>query len=272
MNAILKHGQNYDLRDEINAYWSQRAATFDLSPWHDVTCEEEKAAWHALIIKYLGRGEGRRALDLASGTGIISLLMDDVGFQVTGLDWSQNMLNLAREKAKKQGRSIHFIAGDAENTMEPDASFDVIINRHLVWTLVNPRAAFTEWYRVLKPGGKLLIIDGFFVESFWHERLARTIISSLEKMRLMRRRKDSDSGEDDKDREKFNDILSRVYFSHGSSASEVADLLEDAGFLPAKIEGDLHRIYRIKAKKIGWLDSFTYSVKRRFALVAQKPV
>ena len=40
-----------------------------------------------------------------------------------------------------------------------------IVNRHLVWTLVDPKAAFAEWLRVLKPGGTLLIIDGDFVNS-----------------------------------------------------------------------------------------------------------
>jgi len=263
------HGQNYDLREEIKAYWSQRAASFDLSPWHDVVNEEEREAWHALIIRHLGQGEGRRALDLASGTGIISLLMDDVGFQVTGLDWSQNMLDLARSKAKKQGRTINFMLGDAQNTMEPDASFDVIINRHLVWTLVDPKAAFAEWFRVLKPGGKVLIVDGFFTGSFWHERLARKLISILKKMHLAHLPEDNKSPED---REKFDEILSQVYFSHGATAQEVSHLLGEAGFLPAVIDADLHAIYRIKARKISRLGTLAYSTKRRFALVAQKPV
>jgi len=269
MDKILQHGKNYDLRDEIKAYWSKRAAGFDLSPWHDVVNEEERRAWHRLILKHLGQGEGRRALDLASGTGIISLLMDDVGFQVTGLDWSQNMLDLAQAKAKKQGRNINFMLGDAQNTMEADASFDVIINRHLVWTLVDPKAAFAEWFRVLKPGGRVLIIDGFFTGSFWHERLARKLIAICEKIHLLKPPEDEESPED---RKKFDDILSRVYFSQGATATEVATLLEEAGFLPATIDADLRAIYRLKAKKIGRLDSYAYSVKRRFALVAQKPL
>ncbi len=43
-------------------------------------------------MKHLGRERGRRALDLASGTGVISHLMDDLGFEVTGLDWAEPML------------------------------------------------------------------------------------------------------------------------------------------------------------------------------------
>lgn len=154
---------NYDLRDEIKAYWSERAATFDLSPGHEIFSEEERAAWHRLILRHLGEGAGRSALDLASGTGVVSHLLDDLGFRVAGMDWSEPMLERARQKAKSRGRDISFRMGDAENTMEPDDHYDVVVNRHLVWTLVDPAAAFREWLRLLKPGGRVLIVDGDFV-------------------------------------------------------------------------------------------------------------
>lgn len=141
MIDTIHYGKNDSLRDEIKTYWSGRAATFDLSPGHEIFSEEEREAWHALVLKHLGQGEGRKALDLASGTGVISHLMDDLGFQVTGMDWSETMLELARAKAKTRGRNIRFFVGDAENTMEPDESADVIITRHLVWTLVDPKAS-----------------------------------------------------------------------------------------------------------------------------------
>ena len=146
-------GSNFSLRDEIKAYWSARAATFDEQPGHEIFSEEERAAWQHLLTRHLGAGEGRKALDLASGTGVVSHLLDGIGFDVTGMDWAEPMLSLARAKAKRNARPIRFVMGDAENTMEPDESYDVITNRHLVWTLVDPKAAFAEWHRVLKPGG-----------------------------------------------------------------------------------------------------------------------
>ena len=45
MNDFVEHGRNYHLRDEIKAYWSERAATFDLSPGHEIFSQEERAAW-----------------------------------------------------------------------------------------------------------------------------------------------------------------------------------------------------------------------------------
>src|SRR5690606_29504660 len=130
-------GANYSIRDEIRDFWSARAATFDQSVGHEIFSEAERRGWHRLIRKHLGEGGGRKALDLACGTAVISHLMNDLGFSVTGLDWSEAMLEQARAKAGKRGADIRFVMRDAENTMEPRESVDVITNRHLVWTLVD---------------------------------------------------------------------------------------------------------------------------------------
>ena len=67
--AMTAHA-NYSLRDEIRDYWSDRAETFDQQVGHEIFSERERAAWHALIGKHLGRGEGRMLVDLACGTGV----------------------------------------------------------------------------------------------------------------------------------------------------------------------------------------------------------
>ena len=53
-----------------------------------------------------------------------------------------------------------FAIGDAEDTKEPAEQYDIVINRHLVWTLPHPEKAIKEWKRVLKPGGRLVIMEG----------------------------------------------------------------------------------------------------------------
>ena len=99
---MASYGANYSIRDEIRDFWSERAATFDQSVGHEIFSEAERKGWHSLIRKHLGEGQGRAALDLASGTGVISHLMHDMGFAVTGADWSEAMLEQARAKAKKR--------------------------------------------------------------------------------------------------------------------------------------------------------------------------
>lgn len=71
------------------------------------------------------------------------------------------MLAVARHKAEAAGLdNVTFAVGDAEDTGEAGGSYDVVINRHLVWTLPHPEQAIAEWKRVLKPGGKLIVLEG----------------------------------------------------------------------------------------------------------------
>lgn len=268
MSSIDGYGNNFALRDEIKAYWSSRAATFDLSPGHEIFSEEERSAWHALISKHLGQGDGRIALDLACGTGVISHLMDDLGFAVTGLDWSETMLELARAKAISRGRSIHFSMADAENTMEPDGTYDVIITRHLVWTLVDPKACFKEWLRVLKPGGKILIVDGDFVNIGLGERLLKKLAHMLEKAGLRKAETPHAPGHS---ASTHNSILSRVYFSNGARAEAVSELLKDVGFQPVITDTNLKKIHKAQAKDLGFFKATARDLQHRYAILATKP-
>jgi len=94
------------------------------------------------------------------GTGVLSLPLSEIGHNVTGIDLSDGMLGRAKEKANDQNLRAEFRIGDAENLSFEDESFDVVINRHLLRTLPDPEQAISEWKRVLKPGGKVIIIDG----------------------------------------------------------------------------------------------------------------
>ncbi|RKE79258.1 class I SAM-dependent methyltransferase [Rhizobium sp. AG855] len=259
---------NHDLRDEIKAYWSHRAETFDAQPGHEIFSEDERAAWHALLRKHLGNGEGRAALDLACGTAVVSHLLDDLGFQVTGLDWSEPMLERARTKAATRGRKIRFLMGDAERTMEPDASYDVITNRHLVWTLVDPLSCFHEWHRVLKPGGRLLVVDGDFVNPSALTRLLKRLASLASHIGLAR---DALHGAPNPEMaETHNRILSAVYFSGGARSDAVAALLREAGFAKVTIDTDMAAIHRSQRKNFSLLKGLERATQHRFAICAEK--
>lgn len=268
MDSANDYGSNFGLKDEIKAYWSARAATFDLSPGHEIFSEDERAAWHRLVLKHLGPGEGRLALDLASGTGVVSHLMDDLGFRVTGLDWAEPMLERAKAKAKSRNRQIAFRMGDAENTMEPDASYDVVINRHLVWTLVDPNAAFREWMRVLKPGGQVLIVDGDFVNVSRMEKVLKDLANWLQRRGLLK----AEAAHMPPDMAgTHNSILSRVYFSNGARAEAVAALLRDAGFEDVTIDTDLRDVHKSQAKNWNVLKAAARGIQHRYAICARKP-
>ncbi|CDN50823.1 class I SAM-dependent methyltransferase [Neorhizobium galegae] len=260
MNSM---NSNYSIRDEIRDFWSERAATFDESVGHEIFSEEERKGWQRLIRKHLGDGTGRAALDLACGTAVISHLMNDVGFKVTGLDWSDAMLGQARAKAKKRGADIRFVSGDAENTMEPKNSYDVITNRHLVWTLVDPPAAFAEWFSVLKPGGKVLILDGNMGKETW--------VKGLQKLWSRVTGKPAASHMTPAMAARHQNIRSRVYFSDAMPAEAVVDLLTKAGFVNIVVDRKLSDIHWAQARKMPFLRGLERMVQERFAICATKP-
>ncbi len=254
---------NYTLRDEIRDYWSARAPTFDEQVGHEIFSEAEREAWRQLFLRHLGPGEGRKALDLASGTGVISHLLDGLGFDVTGLDWSEAMLARARAKAEARGAHIRFVMGDAERTLEQRESYDVIVTRHLVWTLVDPKAAFKEWHALLKPGGKVLIVDGDFVSDTFVKRMIR-VFERLTGQQV------PGSHQPNAMRETHERILRQVYFSKGARSAEVADLLREAGFGEIVVDRDLKRIHREQAKHMSMLKGLERATQHRYAVVATK--
>lgn len=149
---------NRDLSEEIRAYWGKRAESFDQSFAHAIAEGAEFAAWRAEIVRHLPQAPAQ-VLELGCGTGEVSRVILSLGHQVTGLDFTPEML--ARAKAKHAGNpKARFFLADAQNTMEPAASHDAVIARHLTWTLTDPQAAYRDWLRVLRPGGRVVLFDG----------------------------------------------------------------------------------------------------------------
>lgn len=97
---------------------------------------------------------------MGTGTGFLALLFAEMGHKVTGIDLSEGMLEKAKHNADNMGLEIDLFHGDAENLPLEDCSFDLVVNKYLLWTLPEPSRAVREWKRVLKPGGMIFAIDG----------------------------------------------------------------------------------------------------------------
>src|SRR6184192_1781786 len=76
------------------------------------------------------------------------------------------MLAEARRKAAECDAVVRFEEADAEHLPFPAGSFDLAISRHVLWTLPHPEGAIDEWIRVLRPGGRLVVVDGQFDPGF----------------------------------------------------------------------------------------------------------
>lgn len=250
---------NQTVKDRIRDYWSQRAATFDNDPGHAIEPVKEAPQWQALILRTLGRIEGKKVLDLASGTGEISRQLLDLGADVTGVDFSEEMMNRAR--AKHEGRTWRGVLDDAEIlASQPDASFDAIMTRHLIWTLPDPDGAFRSWYRVLKPGGLVLLVDGDWRCNGFPRYLLRNLADWLE----------PETGRPNARRD-YGDILTQVKYGEGVDARQVARDLARVGFTDITTHS-LRRIYWRGMGHAPWPRRLRLMASRKFAMVAQRPV
>jgi ubiquinone/menaquinone biosynthesis C-methylase UbiE len=69
------------------------------------------------------------------------------------------MIAQARKKAAERQAAIRYEEADAEQLPFTTASFDIAVSRHVLWTLPHPDGAMDEWMRVLRPGGRLIVVD-----------------------------------------------------------------------------------------------------------------
>jgi SAM-dependent methyltransferase len=152
--------QTDPVKAQVAQHWGRRAAHFDEDFGHSIGSPAERAAWDRILDLVLPMGGPCDALDAGCGTGFLSLELAARGHRVSGIDFAPAMLVEARRKAAAQRLSIRFEEGDAEQLAFAPASFDLVISRHVLWTLPHPEAAVDEWIRVLRPGGRLAIVDG----------------------------------------------------------------------------------------------------------------
>lgn len=249
---------NFTLKEEIRAYWSARAESFDLSYGHAIKSDRELQAFQRLIGDSFGR-EPLDVLDLACGTGEITRALLSLKHRVTALDFSEAMLERARAK---HGKAARFRLGDAERLLDDDASYDALITRHLVWTLTDPEAAFAEWFRVLRPGGRLLVIDGDWINrTRWQALVNRFGTWLREKRGAPAHQIDADT---------HASITKRFYFKDGLSQQRLEAMLTAVGFA-AITPADYGQVVREQQRAAPLHDAIRLGSSTRFALLAHKP-
>jgi len=129
--------------------------------WDDRTPGVEQGSYDSLRA-FLDRDgappPGARALDLGCGGGQAGLELARRGYRVAGVDFSPTAIELARGNARDAGLDASFAVGDALALAAPDASFELVVDNHLLHCIVLPgdRArVLAEVFRVLVPGGRL---------------------------------------------------------------------------------------------------------------------
>ena len=109
----------------------------------------------ARLVKRAGVRAGQRVLDVACGTGVVSVTAARLGARVTGLDLTPKLLERARENAGIAAVEIDWHEGDVEKLPFGDAEFDVVLSQFGHIFAPRPEVAAGEMLRVLKPGGTI---------------------------------------------------------------------------------------------------------------------
>jgi ubiquinone/menaquinone biosynthesis C-methylase UbiE len=145
--------------DEIRRYWDDFAAEYDSYPDHGLLDSDTRSAWKDLLRTWLPTTPSLVA-DLACGTGTMSVLMAEMGHQVRAIDLSPEMVRLAQAKAAPFGAAIDVAQADASEPPFEPGSFDVVFARHILWTLPHPTEALRRWAALLRPGGRMVLVEG----------------------------------------------------------------------------------------------------------------
>jgi demethylmenaquinone methyltransferase/2-methoxy-6-polyprenyl-1,4-benzoquinol methylase len=122
--------------------------------------------WRRICVQMAKPESARRVLDLAAGTGDLALtFVQSRSFtgEVLGLDFSPEMVRRARQKAaaKRVSHRVQFREGDALDIPEPDGYFDIVATAFGIRNFADLEKGLMEAYRVLAPGGRLVVLDFF---------------------------------------------------------------------------------------------------------------
>ena len=161
---------------EIQHYWNHR-----YSGYSKVNQKElegiQRERWKKQFARLLPANKNLKVLDIGTGPGFFTIILEELGYKnITGIDVSEKMLEVAKENTQKYGKkdsSIQLIQMDAQKLELKPESFDIIVSRNLTWNLEKPQQAYSEWLRVLKPNGSIFIFDANWYAFLQNESLEK---------------------------------------------------------------------------------------------------
>jgi demethylmenaquinone methyltransferase / 2-methoxy-6-polyprenyl-1,4-benzoquinol methylase len=155
---------------KVHALFSRIARRYDLL--NDLQSLGLHRCWKRRVVRLARSQPGQRALDLCCGTGDLALALAARGAEVTGLDFSEPMLEVARNRTSRSplGASLRprFIRADAQRLPFPDNSFDIVTVGYGLRNLVSWETGLAEMTRVARPRARLLVLEfGKPDRAFW---------------------------------------------------------------------------------------------------------
>jgi ubiquinone/menaquinone biosynthesis C-methylase UbiE len=216
-----------ELATVIREHWNGRAATFDDQAGHGLVSEEQRRAWLDLLSRLAGPA-AISVLDIGCGTGFLALRFAELGHTVNGIDLSPRMIERARRKAEHSGHAIDFRVGDAAALEFDDETYDLVVARHVIWMLPHPQQGVAEWLRVLRPEGRLLLIEGTWADNSARARAGtRPLARAVDAVASVVARRAGEGRYRQRSLDlRYRRVEAQLPFSGGPSSSRLASFLE----------------------------------------------
>lgn len=145
-----------DVFTEIASYYDEMNETMSMGMI---------VGWHKFMLGKLGHIEGKRCIDIGTGTGEIAFMVAERAGpegDVTGVDITPKMLEYAQSKMAERGlpKPVKFVVGDALNLESfGNDEFDIVTSGYMLRNVCDIQKAVDEMYRVLRPGGKAVVAE-----------------------------------------------------------------------------------------------------------------
>jgi ubiquinone/menaquinone biosynthesis C-methylase UbiE len=129
--------------------------------WYDTIAQRERDASRALAVRIANHlSENGSVLEVAPGPGYLAIELAKLGsFRITGLDISETFVQMASRQAHEQSVDVDFRRGNAANMPFESGAFDFVVCRAALQNFKEPIKALREMKRILKPGGRAVVLD-----------------------------------------------------------------------------------------------------------------
>lgn len=153
---------------EVRSFWEAHPLCASVIPYpsgtreyfdyYDRLREENETLQFSYWLHEYRRFVGRRVLDVGSGNGYVLSKYAQEGAEVAGIDITEAGIDLCRKRFASFGLTGHFVVGNAEELPFESDTFDCVCSMGVLHHTVNAGKAVNEIYRVLKPGGKVILM------------------------------------------------------------------------------------------------------------------
>ena len=171
------------LTNDVQVYWQERAKSYGKQHQNELI-EAEVSQWQSFIKKRLqeARRPIKKILDIGTGPGFLAIIIAKMGYDVTAIDLTDEMLTEAKANAIRHQVNINFRKMNALDLQFAPNEFDAIVTRNLTWNLDHPEQAYAHWLQYLQPNGVLLNFDANWYTYLYDQKQADDYQASRKKV------------------------------------------------------------------------------------------